>query len=329
MTLAGIKIFLVWLKKKDIVDVPNERSSHETPTPVGGGVVILLVTLSLFFLYLFINEQEIPWSFFAGSLLIGLVSWFDDLYAISIFKRFLVHSFAAILVMVNLGVVHRIHIPVYGLIEVGNFVYVLWFLWIVWFINAYNFMDGIDGLAGIQSAIAGLAWAFLANLQGSPDIEILGLIIAASSVGFLFFNWQPAKIFMGDVGSAFLGFTFAVFPLLASKKSESYGGNLIFVSVLFVWIFAFDTALTFLIRLSKREAVWKAHRSHIYQKLIIKGWTHAKTAAVYGILAAMISGLTILRFIKTDIGDLYLLLFVGAVSAGLLILTYNFKSVSV
>ncbi|MCA1626064.1 MAG: glycosyl transferase, partial [Acidobacteria bacterium] len=112
-------------------------------------------------------------------------------------------------------------------------------------------------------------------------------IIAFSSLGFLIHNWHPAKIFMGDVGSAFLGYTFAVIPLFASKENSVYATQLPIISVLLVWFFIFDTILTFVRRFINQERVWQAHRSHIYQRLVITGYSHIKITILYGILSLM------------------------------------------
>ena len=173
-----------------------------------------------FYAFLLINDSEIPWSYISGAILIAIISWLDDLYSIPVGVRFLFHSLAALLVIFGNDPSGNIYIPVLGIIEIGKFGYLLWYLWIVWLINAYNFMDGIDGIAGLQAVSAGIGWAFVGYLQGSIEIEIYGAVIAASCAGFLIFNWQPAKIFMGDVGSAFLGYTFAVFPIFFQEQGK-------------------------------------------------------------------------------------------------------------
>lgn len=325
LTILGIELFLRWSRKNQIYDIPNERSSHHTPTPVGGGLIIVFVSLGLFFLYLLINEKEVPWTYFGGAALIALISWLDDLYSIPAAVRFFCHGVAALFVIFGLGIIDNIYLPVIGNFQIGNFVYVLWFLWIVWLINAYNFMDGIDGIAGIQAISAAFGWAFLGYLQGIEEAAFFGTLLAFSCVGFLIYNWQPAKIFMGDVGSAFLGFTFAVFPLFPAGKSNADSGTFLLVSVLFVWLFVFDSVRTFFVRLFEGEAVWKAHRRHIYQKLVIEGFSHRFVTVLYGVLSFIISILTILRLYYGVPDDLFLYLTVGLVSAWLLIFAYYSK----
>jgi UDP-N-acetylmuramyl pentapeptide phosphotransferase/UDP-N-acetylglucosamine-1-phosphate transferase len=158
--------------------------------------------------------------------------------------------------------------------------------WIVGLTNAYNFMDGIDGIAAGQAIVAGIGWLILGNMLGEPRFAALGLAVAASSLGFLVHNRPPAKIFMGDVGSAFLGFTFAFMTVWCSQKSPN-GVWFAELSVLFLWPFAFDSILTFFRRLCKRENVFAAHRSHLYQRLVQSGMTHGQVSGVYTALAAV------------------------------------------
>ena len=158
---------------------------------------------------------------------------------------------------------------------------IITFLWIVGLTNAYNFMDGIDGIAGGQAVVAGLGWATIGWLNNVPLVFALGLFICASSLGFLGHNWPPAHIFMGDVGSAFLGYTFAILPLLHNNATMPL------VGLLLVWPFVFDTVFTFVRRLLKGENVFSAHRSHLYQRLVIAGYSHQRVALTYIGLAAV------------------------------------------
>lgn len=327
LTFAGIKIFLGWLNKKEIFDIPNERSSHQNPTPVGGGIVIALVSLALFFIYLNYSGEEIYWGYFGGALIIAFISWLDDLRTVPVAARFLCHSFAAILVIYNFGIEKDLYIPLFGTFNFGHLIYLIWFLWIVWLINAYNFMDGIDGIAGIQALIASISWVVVAVYTGSISIAVFGSVLAVSNLAFLIFNWQPAKIFMGDVGSAFLGYTFAVLPLFVLHANNS-AANLKFlpaVGVLFVWLFFFDTVRTFLIRVIKGERFWQAHRRHIYQQFIIKNYSHRSVTVLYGLITLVICGLTILCFVKGFIGELFLVSLVMIFSVLLQIASFYVK----
>lgn len=318
LTFAGIKLFLGWLHKKQIFDIPNERSSHKTPTPVGGGIVIVIVTLAMFAAFLIYNSGQIPWGFIAGALIISVISWLDDLYSVNVIIRFLCHSVAAVLVIVNFGVYESFYIPLVGDAGFGLINYVIWFCWIVWLINAYNFMDGIDGIAGTQALTAAAGWFFVGYFFGDLEIQVFSLIIAFSSAAFLIFNWQPAKIFMGDVGSAFLGYTFAVLPLFFLTKTKNDTTTFLpFTGVLFVWLFVFDTIRTFLLRLMQGEPVWKAHRRHLYQQFVIKGLPHQKVTLLYGILSTVILFAAVFGIYSGFINDLWLVLIVAVISIAL------------
>jgi len=283
LTFVGVERFRRWSLKKQIIDIPNDRSSHTQPTPRGGGLVIFFVCLAVFSVYcLLFDVFELYWAYFIGALIIGGISWIDDLLTISVIWRFLVHILAAFLVIYSFGFWEIVYIPFWGEIVFGKFGYLLTFLWIVWLINAYNFMDGIDGIAGGQAVSAGIGWLLVGLYLNIDDIGFYGAILAISSSGFLLHNWQPAKIFMGDIGSAFLGFTFAILPLMALKTASKTDVSVLpLMAVILVATFVFDSLWTFVKRLSRFEKVWKAHREHIYQELVIKGFSHSKVTIIY------------------------------------------------
>lgn len=292
LSYTGVGLLRRWTLRKEILDIPNERSSHTTPTPRGGGLIIVLVSLSFYAAGSFFLQINFHWSFFIGAFLIALISWLDDLVSISFGWRFLVHSMAAVLVVWDLGFWQEIYLPFYGSMPTpGVFGAVLTFCWIVWLTNAFNFMDGIDGIAGLQAVTAGIGWLIAGKMLGAEDAGIFGAVLAFSSLGFLLHNWQPAKIFMGDVGSAFLGYGFAVLPLLPEKNANTE--VLPLIAFMFVFCFFFDSALTFLKRLLKKEKVWQAHREHIYQKLVIRGYSHQFVTTVYGAISIIIGGFLI------------------------------------
>ena len=310
LTYFGVERFRHWSLRRKLFDVPNERSSHTEPTPRGGGLVIFFVCLAFFLAYCLIFEIEGVWAYFVGAGIIGFISWLDDLYEISFVWRFLVHSLAAFLVIWSFGFWETVYVPFAGEILLGKYGIWLTFFWIVWLINAYNFMDGIDGIAGAQAVTAGIGWLFAGILLNINSAAFYGIIIALSSLAFLLHNWQPAKIFMGDVGSAFLGYTFAVMPLLAVREVPPNDKSLLpLVAVVLVAAFVFDSVWTFFKRIFRREKVWQAHREHIYQKLVIAGFSHQRVTIMYFVISAIIA--TVLIFwLKTrqNFGDFPLLI---------------------
>ncbi|MGB5013014.1 MAG: glycosyltransferase family 4 protein, partial [Pyrinomonadaceae bacterium] len=275
---------------RGFLDHPNERSSHETPTPRGGGLVIAAVVLISYMSGSWFLDYSVSIGFITGAVLIVAISWLDDIYSLSFGWRLLVHLVAAAFVIVDVGTFDSASIPlIEAPIYLGKVGIVISILWIIYLVNAYNFMDGIDGIAGVQAAAAGLGWLILGLLIGLPGAVIIGGVIIFASVGFLFHNWQPAKIFMGDAGSAFLGFTFGSMPFMF-RQSENANSNILpFLALLFVWPFVFDSALTLFRRMLRGERVWTAHREHLYQTLVISGRSHKWVSTLYGIIALSIA----------------------------------------
>jgi UDP-N-acetylmuramyl pentapeptide phosphotransferase/UDP-N-acetylglucosamine-1-phosphate transferase len=205
------------------------------------------------------------------------VSWIDDIHSLANRIRFGVHILAAIIIIFTFGYFKVLPLPILVEIPLGWLGLLLTFFWIVGLTNAYNFMDGIDGIAGGQAVIAGIGWFMIASVLESPITGLISLLIIFSSLGFLLHNWAPAKIFMGDVGSAFLGFTFAALPLMVVPLNPL----LPIVGGLMVWPFIFDSSYTLTRRLIKRENVFAAHRSHLYQRLVITGLSHSRVTLLY------------------------------------------------
>ena len=218
IAFVGVHYFRKWGLSRDFLDIPNERSSHTEPMPHGAGLVIVIICLALYVPISIYVLEDFSWGYFSGALLIAVISFVDDLYGIPFAWRLLVHSLAAVFLIFDLETWHGI--TMLGGISLGRWGYVITFGWIVWMVNSYNFMDGIDGLAGLQAVVAGFGWMLLGLILDMPAVYLYSGIIAASSLGFLMHNWNPAKIFMGDVGSAFLGFTFASLPLLARESAN-------------------------------------------------------------------------------------------------------------
>ena len=306
----GVGLFRRWSHRRELFDVPNERSSHSFPTPRGGGLVIVIVCLSLYLVMGLLLQLPFSWGYFCGALLVSIVSWMDDLYSLPFWSRLFVHLAAAVLLISDVGIWSQLFIPLTATtLPIGNILGSLLTIgWIVWLLNAYNFMDGIDGIAALQATLAGIGWAILASFLYLESTFLLSGIIAASSAGFLIHNWQPARIFMGDVGSAFLGFTLAAVPLVARSEARTDIPFLPVVAVLFVWFFVFDTIFTLFKRLIKRRRVWEAHREHIYQKLTIEGWRHAPVALTYNAATAILISMVLLSIFLSGIYPILTLL---------------------
>lgn len=281
-----VRSLWMWAESRNILDRPGDRSSHSRPTARGGGLaIVLIVSVGLVSVAHWFSPagRQVLVIYLAAAWLIASVSWIDDLRPLSYRLRLAVQAGASFLLIVQLGYWDALALPLFGVVELGWLGPLITFLWLVGMTNAYNFMDGIDGMAGLQAVVAGVGWAVLGVVTGQPLLLFLGGVLAASSLGFLAHNWQPARIFMGDVGSAFLGFTLAAAVLAGSKVDL----RLTVAGVLILWPFVFDTAMTFLRRLFHGEDVFTAHRSHLYQRLVIAGFSHRFVAGLYGGLASV------------------------------------------
>jgi len=265
-----------------IMDQPNERSLHEVPTPRAGGVAILL---SLLVGWLSISfAWELPGaikSAFIALIIVGGVSLLDDRWDISPLYRLLAQGAAAALLLIAL--------PEEWFIMLG-----VW-LGIVWMINLYNFMDGIDGLAGGMAVIGFGSLGLIAWVNGYSLFSVYAWVVSIASLGFLILNWPPARIFMGDVGSASLGLLVSVFSLWGVQENLfSY-----WIPLLIFSPFIVDATITLLRRAWNGEKVWEAHCSHYYQRLVRLGWGHRKTV-LFEYCLMLICALCALMFNAAD-----------------------------
>lgn len=286
LAYLGIHWIHRYAKQGHILDHPNERSSHDVPTPRGGGLGIVVLVLVVGLLFLIGAGWNRRWIYLAGAAIIACLGWRDDVQSLSPALRFAVQSIAAAISILGLGYFKVVTIPVLGEVPLGVFGIAVTFLWILGLTNAYNFMDGIDGLAGGVALSAGLAWMWLASNINNPFAFWVALAITAGSLGFLGHNWSPARIFMGDVGSTFLGYSFAVLPLISSDR----GGDALLLGTLLMWTIILDAGMTFIGRLIKRENVFAPHRSHLYQRLVMAGYRHETVSSLY-VLLTLLAGL--------------------------------------
>lgn len=275
-----------WAASLGVIDRPNARSSHTRATPRGGGLAIVAVTAwaAIIAGVLHANARLSLAAVLVPALAIATVSWLDDLHTLPNRVRFGVHLAAAAAAVALLGPIQAVVLGSFGQLDLGIAAWPLTLLWIVGMTNAFNFMDGIDGIAGITAAVAGGAVAAASGLLGLEPLALVSLAFAAASAGFLACNWPPARIFMGDVGSAFCGFMIAVLPLAGGAEAAA---SLVPIAAVTMWPFIFDTAFTLCRRLSRGENVFQAHRSHLYQRLVIAGWSHRAVSSLYGGLSAM------------------------------------------
>lgn len=271
-----------------LVDVPNARSSHKRPTPRGGGVGILgafAVGLAGLHLATGLLSEPALLAFAAAAAIMGLAGLADDVWAMNFTAKLAAQVIASLVAMAGGLVISTLYIPGLGAVELGSFGYALTLLWLVGLTNAFNFMDGLDGLAGGVAVIAGAFLCIVALLLGKPLVLALGGLLTATSAGFLVFNLPPARIFMGDVGSQFLGFAFAGLGAMLALGDNT--GTLVLVVPVLLFSFLFDTIFTAVRRWRGGENLAAAHRTHLYQLLNQSGLSHRLVAAAHYFMAAL------------------------------------------
>ena len=257
-----------------LLDRPNERSLHERPVPRGGGLGIVAGS-GVAWGVAAMTEGIPPALGWAGgaALVVAAVSFVDDVRGLSALVRFAMQGgAAAVLVWQGLWP-ERPPLPGMGWAWPAALGAAFAWLFIVWMTNLYNFMDGMDGFAGGMAVFGFGALAVLGWLGGDPRFALLCASVAAAAAGFLVFNFPPARIFMGDVGSSALGFLAAATILWADHQ----GLFPLWIGVLVFSPFVVDATVTLGRRLLRGETPWRAHRLHCYQRLARSGWGHRKT----------------------------------------------------
>ncbi|RTR23809.1 glycosyltransferase family 4 protein [Azospirillum griseum] len=306
-----------WLRRKAILDHPNERSSHSVPTPRGGGWGIMLTLLPGWALVALLGPGGagfgvasfgVPsfgvWVILAGVAVLMAVSWIDDRRNLPPAPRFL--SQIAV-VLAGLAALPADGLVFQGLLPLWADRLVVAVGWL-WFVNLFNFMDGIDGLAGSEAATIGGGVALVGALAGlNPAFGLYGLVAAGGALGFLVWNWHPARLFMGDVGSVPLGY--ALGWLLLSLAASGHWAAALLIPAYFLA----DATLTLLRRLVEGKKVWQAHREHFYQKATQRGRSHAQVVRLVLALNVALVALAALSLVL-PMGWSLLLPGVGAVA---------------
>jgi Fuc2NAc and GlcNAc transferase len=266
---------------RSIVDVPNGRSLHDRPVPRGGGVAVAATVLSGMVLLTVFGNLPVTWTvaIAGGGAPIALIGWLDDRQQVTKRRwRGFVHFAGAAWALWWLGGLPALSLGSFTLVMpmVGT---VLAAIGIVWWTNLYNFMDGVDGLAGGQAVtVAGAAGVLMLLTGADPVLALPAFLLAGAAAGFLVLNWSPARIFMGDVGSGFIGFVFATLAI----ATENAGALPLLVWVLLSGVFLFDSTVTLLRRVLRGEKWYEAHCVHAYQRLVSAGRSHA--AVTSGVL---------------------------------------------
>jgi Fuc2NAc and GlcNAc transferase len=255
---------------RGVLDVPNSRSSHMQPTPRGGGISFV-ITYSVYLVLSCLRntvDRNVAVALVGGGLMTALVGWVDDHRGLSPKLRLAVHLAAAAWAV---GWIRPGQLDL-GIFEIRGTILVSCFglLMVTWFTNLFNFMDGIDGIASVEAITCGLgAWMMARRSDGSAVASFV-LVLASSVLGFLPMNWSPAKIFMGDVGSGYLGFTLGALTV----ASERLGGTPAWTWLVLLGVFVTDATLTLARRILRGEVWYEAHRTHVYQLAVQVGYSH-------------------------------------------------------
>lgn len=265
--IAGASLFLTgalrrYALARSLMDVPNARSSHSVPTPRGGGVAIVLSFLAALPILALVGVLAWPvmWALLGAGAWVAVVGFLDDHGHIAARWRLLAHFVGAGWALAWLGGLPPLAIFGFDL-ELGWLGHVLAVFYLVWLLNLYNFMDGIDGIASVEAISVCLGGAVLYVLLGEPAVAVTPLLLAVAVAGFLFWNFPPARIFMGDAGSGFLGIALGVLSLQAAWVAP----QLLWSWLILLGVFVVDATWTLFRRLLRGDKVYEAHRSHAYQ----------------------------------------------------------------
>jgi len=245
-----------------LLDIPNARSSHVVATPRGGGVAIVLGYLGAV-AFLLVGDaiaQPVAWALLGSGGVIALLGFWDDHGHIAAKWRLTGHLVAAIWSLAWMKGMPALHVWGWQL-ESGWLGFIVGAFYLVWLLNLYNFMDGIDGIASVEAICVSMSGALLYFILGYYDLAVLPVLLACAVVGFLFWNFPPARIFMGDAGSGFLGVVLGILSLQAGWVAV----QLFFAWLVLLGVFIVDATVTLCIRVARREKLYEAHRRHAYQ----------------------------------------------------------------
>jgi UDP-N-acetylmuramyl pentapeptide phosphotransferase/UDP-N-acetylglucosamine-1-phosphate transferase len=269
------------LSRSGVLDRPNPRSSHAVPTPRGGGIAVVgAVVLAWAAVMAATGALGRDWAVLVAALGLAVMSWRDDRAGLPVHVRLAGHAvavLAALWSMPEAAGLFGAWLPAWlGLAAIA----LAW----LWFVNLFNFMDGIDGLAGGEALSLGLGVAAVALLAGADSaLWAMAGAVAAAALGFLVWNWQPARIFLGDVGSVPLGFLLGYLLLKLAAAGQWQA------ALILPLYFLADASITLALRAARGERVWQAHKDHFYQRAVAGGMSHAQVAVLaLGCNAALI-----------------------------------------
>ena len=285
-------------------DRPDPRKVHQKIMPRLGGLAIYISFMIGFLVLGLVNDRTTP--IIMGSFIIIITGILDDKFQLSAKVKLMGQILASLLVVLNGVVIEYINIPFGGQLELGYLSIPLTILWIVGITNAINLIDGLDGLAAGVSSIAMITISGMAFLKGDLFVFSLGLILLASTLGFLVHNFYPAKIFMGDTGALFLGFMISVLSLLGFKNVTMIS---LVIPVIILAVPISDTFFAIIRRFVNKTPISEPDKSHIHHCLLRNGFSHRQTVLLIYAMAAM-CGLTAFIFSQATLRGALLVIIV-------------------
>ena len=269
-------IIRIYALRRGVMDIPNERSSHVVPTPRGGGMAFVLCFLAgvMYFYWQQLVSLDALLAYFVAGTMVAIVGVVDDHYSISPWSRLIAHIFSAVVVLCCVHGMPAITIAGYYLPANNLVTNILAFFLLVWLINLYNFMDGIDGLAALEAVFSGGAFAFILWFVGASSNIYLPLLLASTVAGFLWWNFPPARIFMGDSGSGFLGIATGIMVVYSAAIAPAFFWSWLIL----LGVFIVDASFTLSRRALAGMPIHQPHCSHAYQHLAAHLHCHKKVS---------------------------------------------------
>ena len=311
LVFSGSYLMTKYVRKYSItnavMDFPNARSSHVLPTPTGGGIAIVLNLTAGIIIFYFIDyiSLNILLAIGMGGILIACIGWIDDHRHIPAGWRMLFY------LLVSLWALYWSIGPAWlqqaGFLTALNHIGLLFvILGLVWLINLYNFMDGTDGLAASQAICTSMMAGILLMLSAEEGLAMICFTLAAASLGFLIWNWPGARVFMGDVGSCYIGFVFGIVAFTSDISTPLS----VYIWIILLSVFISDASLTLVFRFINGRKWYSAHKEHAYQRYVQMGKSHlALLVNVIAINLLILWPTALLAWYRQDLA-VYLVVFV-------------------
>jgi len=303
-SLVCVPVVVRVMAGSQVLDIPNQRSSHSMPVPLGGGIGMLVPCLvGMIILWV---TGGLPLTGFPAALALGItgmavIGFVDDLRDLPPRPRLLMEG-ALVAACLAIGGLRFESLAVPGFeIGLGWEGWLVAWLFVVGFTNMFNFMDGINGIAGFQTLIGAGGIAALGVISNDQPLALTMALLAGSAIGFLQYNFPRASVFMGDVGSLPIGFALAMGVLRLHSGHDGTGMPL-WLPILTIWPFLFDASYTLINRVIRKRNPFRAHREHVYQRLVVAGASHTRVTLIYAVFMLLCTGAALLAHSRPDWG---------------------------